>query len=150
MISPPLELSICSESCSPYQPPLLNTSLTLQSMSMSHNKLPQLSPCTGLEPIKGSYLPSNPLDTIYPPEPLITSLGQPVNGHYKFVPESCQWTHSGRRFMDPSVCRDQKKKALLLGDSHWRVAYDSLVHRLAGRQDTLKLSVSALINSASA
>ena len=143
LIDPPLALSICSSKCTPFQAPLLMPNLTLQSMSMLRlqNSAPHLPPCTGREPIAGSYLPTNPLDDIYPITPLITSLGKPVNGHYRFVPESCQWTHAGRRFMDPSSCTAPKRKVLVLGDSHGRIAYDSLVHRLSGRPDTLRLSV---------
>lgn len=98
--------------------------------------------CTGPDPIAGSFIPAHPLDVLYPPETLPQPFDQPVVGRYNFVPESCVWRHAGLRFRNPKRCTENPAKVFITGDSHGRVAYDSLVHRLKGNTDILLESVS--------
>lgn len=100
--------------------------------------------CTGPGPIPGSYLPAHPMDVLYPPEVLPQPSEKPVVGRYNFVPESCAWRHAGLRFGDPSRCTARPARMFIVGDSHGRIAYDTILHRLNGRTDILRDSVSDL------
>lgn len=134
MLSTPVELSICSTTCLPHQPPLLSkTFIKYPPPAPGVDKL-QLPPCSGAQPVRGGYLPSNRHDTIYPPFALPQHGYRFVAGHYDFVPEGCAWNHAGLRFRDHEPCTRQPRRVLVMGDSHGRVAYDSMVHRLSGQQ----------------
>ena len=63
------------------------------------------------------------------------------------MPEGCIWRHAGLRFGDPSGCtkKDRRMKMFITGDSHGRVAYDAVRHRLEGNKDNLLDSVGFLI-----
>jgi len=41
------------------------------------------------------------------------------------------------RFGDHTVCTQKKRKIFFMGDSHGRVVYDGMVHRLSGKNDVM-------------
>ncbi|KAE9411328.1 hypothetical protein BT96DRAFT_911943 [Gymnopus androsaceus JB14] len=134
----PLTLKGCSPEC-------VAKSDVIPSMSRKVTVIPApptswkdaLPACDSSDPIQGSYIPLHPLDRLYPlhtnPEPQ----GVPVVGRYGFVPESCVWRHAGMRFGDHTVCTQKKRKIFFMGDSHGRVVYDGMVHRLSGKSDVM-------------
>jgi hypothetical protein len=121
------------------------------SQHFSNDDLPACSPS---EHISGSYIPQHPLDVLYPPAPLptskfggaseVTQPGHPIAGRHVFIPHGCRYTHTGQRFHDATLCttsptlasgpQNNKKKVLVIGDSHGRVIADGLVHRLRGER----------------
>jgi hypothetical protein len=105
---------------------------------------PTLPSCSVTEPVYGSYLPVHELDRLYPPAPLPLSEtpGMPVAGQYRFAPHGCQWNHAGLRF-SPHLdqCTAERKKVLVIGDSHGRVTADGIFHRLSGEREVMSASV---------
>ncbi|KZP13775.1 hypothetical protein FIBSPDRAFT_834647 [Athelia psychrophila] len=96
-----------------------------------------LPDCTGPDPITGSYIPAHPMDILYPPEVLPQPNNAPVVGRYTFVPEACVWRHAGLRFGNPDACSTRPAKMFITGDSHGRVSYDAMLHRLKGNTENL-------------
>ena len=145
LLANPIELSSCPSHCTPVPPkPLLpsRTFFTYPTASASTSiSTAALPACSGREPIRGSYLPAHPLDILYPPFGFSDPIGTPVVGRYQFVPIGCEWKHAGRRFGDASKCTKTKKNVLVIGDSHGRVVYDAMLHRLQGNRDILTKSV---------
>lgn len=155
-LSDPVALPACPSSCmmrvaAPLLPtqgivtlpafsPTPSPPVVLSSSTWDHESA-TLPNCSSSFPIPGSFIPAHPLDVIYPPEVLPQPVGKPVVGRYSFIPESCKWRHAGLRFGDPSRCTQRHTKMLISGDSHGRVLYDSIVHRLQGRTDLLSDSV---------
>ncbi|KAG8903882.1 hypothetical protein FRB99_002618 [Tulasnella sp. 403] len=45
--------------------------------------------------------------------------------------------------MDPTSCTQQRRKILFVGDSHGRVAFDGVIHRLEGNENILTRSAKA-------
>jgi len=103
--------------------------------------------CSSTAPVYGSYIPVSFLEThnvgnFY--EPL------PANqNEYHFIPQGeCQYTHAGLRYSEHDACFALPKTQVLLhGDSHMRVMYDGVVHRLQGNQWTLVESVRSIFLS---
>ena len=100
----------------------------------------QLPECSQTEPVYGSYIPVSYLEAHNPQgfdEPL------PANQNsYKFVPANCRFTHAGMRYAGHEACFSLPEvKVRVIGDSHMRVIFDGIVHRLKGNQDTMNQSV---------
>ncbi|KAF7975501.1 hypothetical protein HWV62_9429 [Athelia sp. TMB] len=87
------------------------------------------------------------MDVLYPPEVLPQPFDQPVVGRYSFVPESCIWRHAGLRFGNPARCSRKPARMFITGDSHGRVSFDAMLHRLRGNTAHLLDSVSTTISS---
>lgn len=140
-------LDVCASGCPTYSAPKQNSSrdvFTLGDQPDSHHLLDDfLPPCTGDDPIPGVYVPQHPLDALNAPVPYFGVLKRPVYGRYRFVPEGCRFRHAGLRYGDPSVCTRQAAKILVIGDSHGRIAYDAMVHRLSGKTEILLVSEKA-------
>ncbi|KAG9012166.1 hypothetical protein FRB90_006815 [Tulasnella sp. 427] len=144
LIDSPIWLDICPSDCVATTPARLLSNATvvpITSHSLNTNTEVSLPACSGSAPIRGTYLPSHPLDVLYPPFILPQGNNYPVMGRYYFTPESCQWKHAGTRLSTRlEKCTNKKHKVLFVGDSHGRVAWDSMIHRLSGHQTTLTLS----------
>ncbi|KAH7104542.1 hypothetical protein BKA62DRAFT_692573 [Auriculariales sp. MPI-PUGE-AT-0066] len=134
MLRSPLYLEACV-SCRSFVAPPSGVNATLLIAPPTAQPQPA---CSTSEPVYGSYIPVSYMEThnslfnFY--EPL------PANQNaYKFVPAgNCQYTHDGLRYTKHDGCFSQQKSSVLLhGDSHQRVLYDGLVHRLSGQQWTL-------------
>lgn len=80
----------------------------------------------------GHYVFANVHDIIYPPVDLPVRNSRPVAGLYAFIPDGGFLDHHGLRFRDHAPCFRKKRSILLYGDSHARVLYDILLHRLQG------------------
>lgn len=142
-LSEPIHLKTCASHCEMQISASLLPSNKIVSIPPPPLSVPLSLPnCTGAEPIAGSYIPAHPLDVLYPPEVLPQPFEKPVVGRYTFVPESCAWRHAGLRFGDPNRCTARPAKMFITGDSHGRVSYDAMLHRLMGRKDILLHSVS--------
>ena len=96
-----LELDLCSETCPTYHVRQLGPPLSI--FPLRNAPLPAPLPsCSNATIIKGAYVPSNPMDLIYPKY----SVPYPVNGSrattglYTWVAEGCRFDHAGLRFRD--------------------------------------------------
>ncbi|KAG8976795.1 hypothetical protein FRC05_003145 [Tulasnella sp. 425] len=144
LLDSPITLDICRSNCVPITPARPPPNATTISIPSTSDVDVPLSACSGSGPIRGSYLPAHPLDILYPPITLPQGRNYPIVGRYNFVPESCQWRHAGTRFSNRiEQCTEKKRKVLFVGDSHGRVAWDVMIHRLSGHQDILTLSLKA-------
>lgn len=144
LLDSPITLDICQSNCVPITPARLLPNATTISIPSTSDVDVALPACSGSDPIRGSYLPAHPLDILYPPITLPQGRNYPIVGRYNFIPESCQWRHAGTRFSNRiEQCTEKKRKILFVGDSHGRVAWDVMIHRLSGHQDILTLSVRA-------
>lgn len=63
---------------------------------------------------------------------------------YRWVNADCSWRHAGLRYSSHSTCyaHDKPLSILVTGDSHARVAYDGIVHRMLGNLEPMTESVS--------
>lgn len=141
----PVHLNTCPEHCEmqlskPLLPAKEIVSIPAPPPAYSSAAL-DLPDCAGPDPIPGSYIPAHPLDILYPPEVLPQPFDAPVVGRYSFIPENCVWRHAGLRFGDVSPCSKRPAKMFITGDSHGRVSYDAMLHRLKGNTDNLLHSV---------
>ncbi|KAJ7583783.1 hypothetical protein C8J56DRAFT_1054311 [Mycena floridula] len=131
----PILLKTCSPECSAKSEAVKPFNRKVTTIPESQSSA--LPACSGSDPITGSFIPLHHLDRLYPqytnPEPK----GVPVIGRYGFVPEACVWKHHGLRFGDHIACTQKKRTVLFIGDSHGRVIFDSMTHRLSGRSDVL-------------
>lgn len=144
LLDSPVALNICPSSCVPIPPVRLLPNATVIAVPFSSPVDRSLPACGGSAPIRGSCLPVHPLDVLYPPVTFPQGQNYPIIGRYSLVPESFSWKHAGVRFSDRiERCTDRKRTALFVGDSHGRVAWDAMVHRLSGRQDILTSSAKA-------
>ncbi|KAL1715257.1 hypothetical protein EV715DRAFT_275970 [Schizophyllum commune] len=145
LFSQPIEFDACDPSCLAYKPHLLNparSTLALDGASRATSDLlsspdADLPACESDDPIPGVYVPHHPLDALYPPVSYPAGHKVPVHGRYRFAPEGCRFRHAGLRFGDPSLCTERAERVLFIGDSHGRVAYDAMVHRLSGAMDMM-------------
>ena len=139
-LSAPIHLRTCPSYCeTQISKPLLPSQkiVTIPPPPPSAAPARVLPDCKGPEPIPGTYIPAHPLDVLYPPEVLPQPEEVPVVGRYGFVPEACVWRHAGLRFGDPTACSVRPAKMFITGDSHGRVSYDAMLHRLRGNTDNL-------------
>ncbi|KAL1744212.1 hypothetical protein HDZ31DRAFT_39231 [Schizophyllum fasciatum] len=141
----PIEFDVGSPVCPAYKPPQLDPARATFSPDIP-SRVSDLSPppfdaaypsCEGDDPISGAYVPHNPLDALYPPVPYPVGHKGPVHGRYRFVPRGCRFRHAGLRYGDPSLCTERAGRVLVMGDSHGRVAYDAMVHRLSGATEMM-------------
>lgn len=144
-LSAPVHMRTCASHCSiQIAKPLLSSNRIISipaAHSSEFNADLDLPSCVGPEPIPGSFIPAHPMDVLYPPEVLPQPNDRPVMGRYNFVPESCVWRHAGLRFGDPSRCSARPARMFITGDSHGRVSYDTMLHRLNGNAWVLGESV---------
>ena len=145
----------------------ISSSVTHSNSSAPKDHLPT---CTGPDPIPGIWIPTHPLDVLYPPYPVPQPIEIPTMNRYSFHPLGCVWKHSGMRFSDwehsaysqgadwspyapshPYVLSNQNEshgslegsqqgfsrciqkhtKLFFFGDSHGRVLFDAVAHRLS-------------------
>jgi hypothetical protein len=139
------ELSSCLSHFTPVPPKRLlpsRTFFTYPTASASTSiSTAVLSACSGRKPIQCSCLTAHPLDILYLPFGLSDPIGTSVVGRCQFVPIGCKWLHAGRGFRDACKCTKTKKNVLVMGDSHGRVVYDTMLHWLQGNQGILTISV---------
>ncbi|KAJ7583977.1 hypothetical protein C8J56DRAFT_196072 [Mycena floridula] len=131
----PIFLKTCSPECSA-------NSAVVKPFNRRVTTIPEtqsatLPACNSSDSVPGSFIPLHHLDRFYPQHQNPEPVGVPVVGRYGFVPESCEWKHAGLRFGDHSACTKKKRKIFLVGDSHGRVIFDSMAHRLSGHSDLL-------------
>lgn len=141
LFSSPVVLSICQDAC---REALADLAEPDKKMLSYPEAAPQISlpECSGPGPVHGAYVPVNPLDLMYPPASIpLAPNGEQMAGRWKFVPEDCRWTHAGLRYRDPKPCTERKKSLLFFGDSHGRVLFDTMAHRLQGIKAWLEESV---------
>jgi hypothetical protein len=139
-LSDPIALHTCPLHCkTQVSAPLLPTQIIHTYPSTPPSYSLSLPDCSGPDPIPGSFIPAHPLDILYPPEVLPQPNGMPIMGRYGFVPEACTWRHAGLRFSRSRHCtqKDRNMKMYITGDSHGRILYDAIRHRLEGNTDTL-------------
>lgn len=139
-LSDPIALHTCPLHCKTLvSAPLLPTQIIHTYPSPPPSRSLSLPDCSGPDPIPGSFIPAYPLDILYPPEVLPQPNGMPIMGRYGFVPEACTWRHAGLRFSRSRHCtqKDRNMKMYITGDSHGRILYDAIRHRLEGNTDTL-------------
>ena len=101
----PTLLSICPQSCAQTSPPHLSSFFSPASS-------PELPTCTGPQPIKGVYLPSNSTSL---PVSLQHFPLDSKSSEYEFVPAECEFRHDGQRFRDHHACTVSPHRALLIG-----------------------------------
>ncbi|GAA6048683.1 hypothetical protein JCM3770_002019 [Rhodotorula araucariae] len=151
LVESPLELNLCSDSCTPFIPPRIGTTsgepygLSVFPAS-TDSRLAVRPDCSSLPPLRsplGHYIPSNSHDLVYPPLPLPIAHSRPMAGLYTFVPSSCTREHDGLRFRDHSSCLVKEHSVLLLGDSHARTVFDVVKHRLEGNDSVEDKSMKA-------
>jgi hypothetical protein len=136
----PIALHTCPSHCKiQLSAPLLPTQIIHTYPSPPPSRSLSLPNCSGPDPIPGSFIPAHPLNILYPPEVLPQPNGKPVMGRYGFVPEACTWRHAGLRFSRSRHCtkKDRKMRMYITGDSHGRILYDAVRHRLERNTDTL-------------
>lgn len=102
-------------------------------------------PCKGQHPIKERYLAMHPIDRITPQtqiDLMPDCRPGPFNGVYTRVPYNCVWTHAALRYHNHSVCQSGPSRQFrLVGDSHARVLFDGIHHRLSGGDGPVRESV---------
>jgi hypothetical protein len=83
------------------------------------------------------------MDQLYPPSPLWAPEHIPVMGRYRFAPAGCAWHHSAIRgpAFQPQTCLAAKKRMLIIGDSHARLLYHGITHRLKGEPGFLASNI---------
>ncbi|KAG8909000.1 hypothetical protein FRB99_000103 [Tulasnella sp. 403] len=141
LFTAPLALSICPSHCVPIDPARVLPGDEIISYPYdSVPSPPMLPPCSGREPIRGSYHLFHLMDILYPPERLPSPQNLPVSGRYRFFPRGCQWEHYGQRFGYPAPCTEKQRRIAFYGDSHGRVIYDTTIHRLQGNRGVLEQS----------
>ncbi|EJD55095.1 hypothetical protein AURDEDRAFT_109564 [Auricularia subglabra TFB-10046 SS5] len=132
LLPTPLYFNVCGQTCPTHVAPPSNVNATVLDPAPE-----PLHACSSTAPVYGSYIPVSYLDSHWPGsfyEPL-----PPNQNAYHFVPAgSCAWQHAGTRYTDHAPCyRIPHTSVLFTGDSHMRVAFDGIVHRLAGHQYTM-------------
>lgn len=141
----PLELDICAPTCETHYAPRLGFSLPT---TFPSSPTPALEPTLDLPScgararagtLRGSYIPTRPVDQLYPPFALPYSYhpsthSRTSTGYDAFVPAECAWSHAGTRFADHAACveRERRRRVLFIGDSHARAAFDIVAVRLEG------------------
>lgn len=137
-----LQFQLCPRHCPSEYIPALSPSLHLLQEAPHPDRAP-LPLCTAND-TRGSFLAANSLDLVTPPFPLPRIGNRNLAGNYVFVPLDCRYpTLGGRLANDQSHCTSAlsspppHRRALMLGDSHARVAYDSLVWRIFKGQKAL-------------
>jgi len=156
----PLELDICAPTCATHYAPRLGFSLP-PAFPLSRTALqpgPNLPSCGARAragTLGGAYLPTRPIDQLYPPFSLPYSYhpsthSRTSTGYNAFVPAECAWTHAGTRFADhaPCVAREDKQRVLFVGDSHARAAFDIVTVRLEGEGAVASSSVKLEVRNA--
>ncbi|KZW02626.1 hypothetical protein EXIGLDRAFT_829154 [Exidia glandulosa HHB12029] len=131
LLAEPLYVNICP-TCPTHVAPPSSINATI----LDPIPVPEAA-CSSTQPVYGSYAPVSYLDAHWPGsfyEPL-----PPNQNSYRFIPApSCEWKHAGTRYADHAPCyRTPQISVLFTGDSHMRVAFDGIVHRLAGNQYTM-------------
>ncbi|EJU05038.1 hypothetical protein DACRYDRAFT_104927 [Dacryopinax primogenitus] len=131
LLAEPFQLPACPEECQTYTANISSGRVVLSPPPPS--LLLDLPPCSGGEPIQGSYIPTLAMQDLSQ----VPQTAQDIIGKYTFVPHSCRWAHPGLRYTSPEPCTFKPKKVFVTGDSHGRVAHDALMHRLNGHWSTL-------------
>ncbi|TRM55581.1 hypothetical protein BD626DRAFT_524622 [Schizophyllum amplum] len=135
LLEQPIRLPWAASDCRPYTvPPIFESHLTEvpAPLTPADQALEDLPPCTGDDPIRGSYYPANSLDVLWPEWNYPQPHGRPVGGRYRFMPHDCEWRHAGMRASTAHRCTRRRESVYMLGDSHGRIIYDGMVHRLNG------------------
>lgn len=134
-----LQLQLCSSSCAAEHLPTIVPSEHYSPEGLTPDLVVPLRTCDKHDH-EGSFLAVNPLDTVRPPFPLPSHRDRPTGGSYTFLPTNCSLPALGSRFHpNSSLCtgklgKGKKRKILMMGDSHVRVATDSLIWRLEGNR----------------
>ncbi|GAA5850491.1 hypothetical protein JCM9279_001434 [Rhodotorula babjevae] len=153
----PLELDICAPTCAMHYAPRLGFSLPPTfppSRSALEPTLPSCAARARAGTLRGSYLPTRPVDQLYPPFALPYSYypsthSRTSSGYDAFVPAECAWAHAGLRFADHAPCvAREKKRVLFVGDSHARAAFDIVAVRLEGEGAVASTSVKLDVRNA--
>lgn len=144
LLSSPLYVNICPSCPTHVAPPNAVNATLLDTVPQ-----PDIA-CSSTEPVYGSYVPASYLDVHWPGsfyEPL-----PPNQNSYRFVAApSCAYKHAGTRYADHAPCYAAPLTSVLFtGDSHMRVAFDGIVHRLSGNQWTMTESVCRVLSLTSA
>ncbi|BGP51700.1 hypothetical protein JCM10450v2_007650 [Rhodotorula kratochvilovae] len=162
LLRQPLELDLCPSRCTPYLPrPDLAAPLHISASSFSSpdalhlaqdDPTSHLSSCSASTPLSGGYLPLSPYALNHPGASLpasarSTALRRSSAGLYAFHRPSCAMTHAGVRFANHAPCLAGKHKALFLGDSHARVAYDVIKWRMEGHDEMALASPKELLKN---
>ncbi|GAA5936548.1 hypothetical protein JCM3775_000850 [Rhodotorula graminis] len=151
LLEGPLKVDLCPSSCAPYMPPRLVPDELFVSLSsfdapsslgnaVERARPTPLPPCNSTSSFAGAYLPLPHYALAHPQARLPGSTGATAErrasaGLYTYHRPSCSMDHAGVRFVDHSPCLASRHKALFLGDSHARVAYDVIKWRLEGHDD---------------
>ena len=150
LLDGPLELDLCPSSCTPHTPPdALQSQLVVLASSFGTTRVDrvnELSPpaelpsCDSSSSFAGAYLPLSPFALAHPrsrlPESTRTTAKRRSSaGLYSYHRSSCSMDRAGVRFADHAPCLASGHKALFLGDSHARVAYDVIKWRMEGHDD---------------
>lgn len=125
VFSHPLEVDFCSE-CSTTVISHPADKTLLLSPSMNHTQT--LPNCVASGKRLGAYLPTPILEHPAP--------------RYRWVGD-CVWNHAGLRYVDHQKCLQPERpvKFLFVGDSHARVTFDGIRHRMEGNRDLMPDSV---------
>ncbi|TRM56120.1 hypothetical protein BD626DRAFT_520889 [Schizophyllum amplum] len=132
LLEQPIRLPWAASDCRPYTvPPIFESHLTEvpAPLTPADQALEDLPPCTGDDPIHGSYYPANSLDVLWPEWNYPQPHGRPVGGRYRFMPHDCEWRHAGMRASTAHRCTRRRESVYMLGDSHGRIIYDGM-HKL--------------------
>ncbi|TNY20395.1 hypothetical protein DMC30DRAFT_352404 [Rhodotorula diobovata] len=141
LVAVPLQLDVCSPSCPTHYAPRLGASspasYPLAPSTSTSSAPPPCGPRARAGTLTGSYIPTPPIDQLYPPfaVPLTFHLAthsRTSTGYDAFVPSQCAWMHAGVRFADHAPCTRRDERVLFLGDSHGRAAFDVVKVRLEG------------------
>lgn len=127
IFSHPQEVNFCSDCPTLVSHHPLNTPLHL---SPPPNYTQTLPNCTAHSIRSGAYLPTPILEHPAP--------------RYRWVGSDCVWNHAGLRYVDHQKCLRPERpvKLLFVGDSHARVTYDGIRHRMEGNTSPMEESVS--------
>ena len=126
VFSHPLEVDFCSE-CPTTVVPHPSDKTLFSSPSLNH--IQTLPNCVASGKRLGAYLPTPILEHPTP--------------RYRWVGD-CVWNHAGLRYVDHQKCLQPERpfKFLFVGDSHARVTFDGIRHRMEGNTDRMPDSVS--------